>query len=63
MKENLRGVRGGEGGVRGGGGKKKSPQHAESKKKKRSAKMGVLFANGGTMLTTLYIYNIIYNII
>ena len=59
MKENLRGGEGGEGGE----GKKKSPQHAESKKKKRSAKMGVLFAQNGKMLTTLSIYIYIYNII
>ena len=33
------------------------------KKKKRSAKITLPFARSGKMLTTLYIYNIIYNII
>lgn len=42
---------------------RKTPQHAKSKKKKRSQKMGVRFARNGKMLTTIYIYNIIYNII
>ena len=45
------------------GGKKKPPQHSQSKKKKRSAKTGVAFARRGAMLTSMYIYNIIYNII
>ena len=53
---------GSEGGE-GGGGKQKSTQHAQWKKTKRSQKMGVTFANVGTMLMTIYIYNIIYNII
>ena len=38
-------------------------QHAESKKKKRSAKMGGAFARIGKMLSSIYIYIIIYNII
>ena len=42
---------------------RKTPQHAKSKKKKRSQKIGVRFAREGKMLTTIYIYNIIYNII
>ena len=41
----------------------KPPQHPKSKKKKRLQKMGVRFARNGKMLTTIYIYNIIYNII
>ena len=49
--------------MREGEGKQKSTQHPQSKKKKRWQKMGVTFANGGTMLMTIYIYNIIYNII
>ena len=53
---------GGEGGE-GGGGKQKPPQHSQSKKKKRWQKMGVALANGGKVLMTIYIYNIIYNII
>ena len=47
----------------GGEGKQKPLQHPQSKKKKRSEKMGVLFARIGKMLTTIYIYIIIYNII
>ena len=39
------------------------PQHRQSKKKKRSAKMGGAFARIGKMLSSIYIYNIIYNII
>ena len=53
----------GEGGDEGGEGKRKPPQHSQSKKTKRWQKMGVTFANEGTMLMTIYIYNIIYNII
>ena len=47
----------------GGGGKRKPTQHAQSKKKKRWPKMGVTFANVDAVLRTIYIYNIIYNII
>ena len=54
---------GGSEGGEGGGGKQKPPQHAQSKKTKRWPKMGVAFANGGTVLMNTYIYNIIYNII
>ena len=53
----------GEGGGEGGEGKRKPPQHAQSKKTKRPQKNGVAFANVGTMLMDIYIYNIIYNII
>ena len=56
MKEILGGGGGGEG-------KQKPLQHAESKKKKRFAKMGGAFARKRQMLSSIYIYNIIYNII
>ena len=39
------------------------PQHAESKKKKRWQKTAPLFARKRQMLGSIYIYNIIYNII
>ena len=53
----------GEGGGEGGEGKQKPTQHAQSKKTKRRQKITPLRANDGTMLMTIYIYNIIYNII
>ena len=57
MCKNAKKERVAEGeGARESEGKKKPPQHWQSKKKKRWQKTGVLFARGGTMLITLYIY-------